>query len=62
MPPQLYEHTPVFASSAHLLPQDFLTSAYLLTSKDRFLTRPEISQFVAYMTGARLRTLWLLHA
>lgn len=33
-------------------PQDFLTSAYLLTSKDRFLTRPEISQFVAYMTGA----------
>lgn len=52
----------MFASSAHLLPQDFLTSAYLLTSKDRFLTRPEISQFVAYMTGALLRALWLLHA
>ncbi|KAL4425069.1 hypothetical protein ABPG77_010383 [Micractinium sp. CCAP 211/92] len=30
--------------------QDFLTSAYLLTSKDRFLTRPEICQLVAYMT------------
>ncbi|PSC73949.1 DNA-directed RNA polymerase III subunit rpc1-like isoform X2 [Micractinium conductrix] len=30
--------------------QDFLTSAYLLTSKDRFLTRPEICQMVAYMT------------
>lgn len=31
-------------------PQDFLTSAFLLTSKDRFLTRPEISQLAAYMT------------
>jgi DNA-directed RNA polymerase III subunit RPC1 len=33
--------------------QDFLTSAYLLTSKDKFLTRPEICQLAGYCTGAR---------
>ena len=31
--------------------QDFLTSAYLLTSKDRFLTRAQICQLAGYMTG-----------
>lgn len=33
--------------------QDFLTSAYLLTSKDRWLTRPEVCQLVGYCTDAR---------
>ncbi len=31
--------------------QDFLTSAYLLTSKDKFLTRAELCQLAGYMTG-----------
>jgi hypothetical protein len=35
-----------------LLLQDFLTSAFLLTSKDTFLTRAEICQLIGYMTGA----------
>ena len=32
--------------------QDFLTSAFLVTSKDKFLTRPQLCQMVAHMTGA----------
>lgn len=31
--------------------QDFLTSAYLLTSKDKFFTRPKLAQALAYLTG-----------
>lgn len=30
--------------------QDFLTCAYLMTSKDAFLTRSEMSQLTAYMS------------
>ena len=32
--------------------QDFLTSAYLLTSKDRFYSRSDIGQLCAYMGDA----------
>lgn len=34
------------------MPQDFLTSAYLLTSKDVFYTREQFGQLVAYMGDA----------
>lgn len=34
---------------ALVLLQDFLTSAYLLTSKDRFYTRAQMGQFVCFM-------------
>lgn len=33
--------------------QDFLTSAYLITSRDRFLSRQQVSQFLAYMSDNR---------
>ncbi|KFM26649.1 DNA-directed RNA polymerase III subunit rpc1 [Auxenochlorella protothecoides] len=33
--------------------QDFLTSAYLLTSKDKFFTRPKLAQALAYLTDNR---------
>ena len=33
--------------------QDFLTSAFLLTSKDKFFTRAEFAQLCSYMGDAR---------
>jgi hypothetical protein len=39
------------AAAAYLL-QDFLTSAYLLTSKDQFLTRAQFAQLCGFMGDA----------
>lgn len=35
-----------------MTPQDFLTSAYLLTSKDRFYTRADMGRLVTFMGDA----------
>ena len=33
----------------HVVSQDFLTSAFLLTSKDRFYSRAQVAQFACFM-------------
>ena len=46
--PHTHAHT-----HTHAPPQDFLTCAFLVTSKDRFYTRAEICGLVAFMSDAR---------
>ena len=54
---------PLFCRHDPLAPPLCLApAAYLLTCKDKFLTRPEICQLASYMAGERAGELWLVGA